>query len=146
MPILHLHQNHSNTITVITETWLNRPIASHFEGVKIIQSPPNQHQGILIIMDSKKITRINPILTEFWTTTTVAAIITLVDEKAQTEAIIIAHYSPPLQQKTTDQELIFIANNARRKHPRHEIILTGDLNRDPTSARKLALKLNLQIC
>jgi endonuclease/exonuclease/phosphatase family metal-dependent hydrolase len=43
-----------------------------------------------------------------------------------------------MQQRTKDQRLAFFVNNARRKHPRNEIILAGDLNCNPDEARKLA--------
>jgi len=101
-----MHNTYEFTFTVVTETWLTAPIANKFEGIIVAQSPPNAHQGILILTSSK-VRRINPVLSDFWTPTTIAAIFTIVDEGKATEALVIAHYSPPLMQETTDKELQF---------------------------------------
>jgi hypothetical protein len=51
-----------------------------------------------------------------------------------------------MQRRTTEKELAFFVNKASRKHPRQEIILLGDLNRDLNEAQKLATKLNMRLC
>jgi len=86
------------------------------------------------------------VLSEFWTPTTIAVILTIRIKDLHTEVLVIAHYSPTTQQRTTDDELTFFLNNARKKHPRHDIVVAGDLNRDLNSAIKLSNKFNLSLC
>ena len=49
-PLLNFLQDHQYAITIVTETWANKPIAHQFEGIGAIQSPLNQHQGIIILI------------------------------------------------------------------------------------------------
>jgi tetraacyldisaccharide-1-P 4'-kinase len=58
----------------------------------VAQSPPAEHQGLLLLT-GKDVTKIKPLLTEFWTPTTIAVELTVKKDDKQGKVIVIGHYS-----------------------------------------------------
>ena len=57
---------------------------------------------------------------------------------------VIGHYSQSANQEQADQELAFFSDNIQRDLPNTQLIVLGDLNRNPERADNLATRLNLR--
>ena len=58
-------------ITILTETWLRKPITNTIDNIHIAQSPPMHNQGI-VILAKRTIKQFQPVFPSLWTPNTVA--------------------------------------------------------------------------
>ena len=58
-------------VMILTETWLNRSIVNYVSHAHAVQSPPCNHQGILMLLKEPAY-NVQPVLPDLWDSCTIA--------------------------------------------------------------------------
>ena len=120
---------HKPTISIITETWLQRKLIYSLRGIKSAQSDPAPNQGILILA-SEPVMNMQPVLEECRTVNTIAVICNVqVTKHLQIPVHVIGHYSQPGRKQQLDEELTYFVRTIRECTPQASFIVAGDFNR-----------------
>ena len=136
---------HKPTISIITETWLQRKLIYSLRGVKSAQSDPAPNQGVLILA-SKPVMNMQPVLEECRTVNTIAVICNVqVTKHLQIPVHVIGHYSQPGRKQQLDEELTYFVRTIRECTPQASFIVAGDFNRSVFEMDQFARKLNLKL-
>ena len=84
---------------------------------------------------------IMPILKRSWTPRIIVVMCTKNTPIGQRRLILISCYTNPSMKAESDKQLSLINTTIRERYPDIDIVIGGDLNRNPEAAKKLAKHL-----
>lgn len=109
----------------MTETWLDKQIATDFRGVNVIQSPPSRNQGVMVVIRDT-CAHVQPIFPHYWSASLFAAKVKL--KRHNTPLIVLAYYSQPGNRAILNEQRDHLLDLIRKVYKHTPIIIGGDFN------------------